>query len=146
MGKIRIARGICKSVAEANNGAGKIGPVTNGEVVGAEGKKAVDGPELLDGNPVADVGPGVIPDVENSTDFFLRWTVVHGSRSSDQGSGSMAPVQKISRSRDQRCRNQAWRPMGFDMPCRINAVDGNLRRPIELVNGWYKAHGCRYNF
>ena len=61
-----------EGVAEASNGAGKIGPVATGEVVGAEGNKAVDSPELLDGNPVADVGPGVIPDEENSTDFFLR--------------------------------------------------------------------------
>ena len=61
-----------KGVAEANNGAGKIGPVATGEVVRAEGKKAVDGPELLDGNPIAEVGPDVIPGVKNSTDFFLR--------------------------------------------------------------------------
>ena len=68
--------------AEADKGGGKIGPVATGEVVGAEGKEAIDGPELLDGNPVAAVslsGFKSAPDMENSTIFFLRCTLVQGS-------------------------------------------------------------------
>ena len=68
--------------AEADNGGGKIGPVATGEVVGAEGKEAVDGPELLNGNPIAATrisGLKAAPGVANSTDFFLCCAVVHGS-------------------------------------------------------------------
>ena len=67
---------------EAESGGGKIGPAAAGEPVGAEGKEAEDRPKLLDGNPVAAVkltGLKVAPGVENSTDFFLCCTVVHGS-------------------------------------------------------------------
>ena len=68
--------------AEADNGSGKVGPAAAGEPVGAEGKEAEDGPKLLDGNPVAAIklsGLKAAPGVENSTDFFLCCTVVHGS-------------------------------------------------------------------
>ena len=71
--------------------------MATGEVVGAEGKEAIDGPELLDGNPVAAVrlsGFKSAPGMENSTIFFLRCTVVQGSWSSDHGSGSTLPVPK----------------------------------------------------
>ena len=68
-----------EGVAEANNGAGKIGPVATGEAVDTGGIEAVDGPALLDGNPLAAVGPDEVPGVVNSTIFRLRWTVVQGS-------------------------------------------------------------------
>ena len=83
-----------EGVAEANNGAGKIGPVATGEVVEAGGKEAVDGPEVLDGNPIAAVGQDMVRDVEKSAAFFLCRTVVQGSLSSDHGSGSSPPVPK----------------------------------------------------
>ena len=65
--------------AEAVRGGGNVGPVSTGEVVDAGGKEAVDGPALLDGNPLAAVGPDEVPGVVNSTIFRLRWTVVQGS-------------------------------------------------------------------
>ena len=46
--------------AEAVRGGGKIGPVATGEVVEAEGRKAVDAPELFDGNPFAAVDPDMV--------------------------------------------------------------------------------------
>ena len=77
--KIRIARVYVEGVAEASSGAGKIGPVATGEAVDTGGIEAVDGPALLDGNPLAAVGPDEVPGVVNSTLFRLRWTVVQGS-------------------------------------------------------------------
>ena len=68
-----------EGVADASSGAGKIGPVATGEAVDTEGIEAVDGPALLDGNPLAAVGPDEVPGVVNSTIFRLRWTVVQGS-------------------------------------------------------------------
>ena len=65
--------------AEAVRGGGNVGPVSTGEVVDAGGKEAVDGPALLDGNPLAAVGPDEVPGVVNSAIFRLRWTVVQGS-------------------------------------------------------------------
>ena len=68
-----------EAVAEAIRGAGKIGPVATGEAVDTGGIEAVDGPALLDGNPLAAVGPDEAPGVANSTLLRLRWTVVQGS-------------------------------------------------------------------
>ena len=64
---------------DASRGAGKIGPVATGEAVNTGGIEAVDGPALLDGNPLAAVGPDEVPGVVNSTLFRLRSTVVQGS-------------------------------------------------------------------
>ena len=80
--------------AEAVRGGGKIGPVATGEVVDAGGREAVDGPALLDGNPLAVVDPDVVPGVANSMIFFWRCTVVQGSWSSDHGSGSSPLLPK----------------------------------------------------
>ena len=68
-----------EGVAEASNGAGKIGPVATGEAVDTGGIEAVDGPALLDGNPLAAVGPDEVPGVANSTLLCLRWTVAQVS-------------------------------------------------------------------
>ena len=60
-----------EGVAEASNGAGKIGPVATGEAVETGGKEAIDGPELLDGNPIAAVGPDMVRGVMKISSLLL---------------------------------------------------------------------------